>query len=70
MNARYYPDDDLLVLRMSEQPYEHAEKIGPLIIHYTGKGEPVALEILQAAQFLREAAGALPYQTVAELFRR
>lgn len=70
MNARYYPEDDLLVLRMSEQPYAHAEKIGTWIVHYTKTGEPVMLEILHAARFLREATEALPYPTLAKILRK
>ena len=70
MKARYYPEDDLLVLRMSEKPYQRAEKIGPFIIHYTDDGEPVRLEILHAEQFLRETTGALPYPTAAKLLSR
>lgn len=70
MKAKYYPDDDLLVLRMSEQPYQHAEKIGPFVIHYTNAGEPVMLEILQAARFLKETTEALPYSTVAKLLQQ
>ena len=70
MRARYYPEDDLLVLRMSDQPYEHAEKLGTFIIHYTKAGEPVMLEILQAARFLKEATEALPYATAAKLLHK
>ena len=36
-------------------------------IHDTSEGEPVMLEILHAAQFLKETAEALPYPTVAKL---
>ena len=70
MKAKYYPEDDLLVLRMSDRPYAHAEKIGAFIIHYTSEGEPVTLEILHAAQFLKEATEALPYPTVAKILHR
>ena len=67
MKAKYYPEDDLLVLRVSDKPYQHAERIGTFIIHYTNEGEPVMLEILHAAQFLKETTEALPYPTVAKL---
>ena len=69
MKTRYYPEDDLLVLRLSEQAYDHAEKVGTFIIHYTPKGEPSLLEILHASRFLKEAAEALPYPMVAKLLQ-
>ena len=64
MKAKYYPEDDLLVLRLSERAYDYAEKIGTFIIHYTKDKEPVSLEILKASEFLRETTEALPYPTL------
>lgn len=64
MKARYYPEDDLLVLRFSEKIYDYAEKIGSFIIHYTKDKEPIMLEILKASQFIRETTEALPYPTL------
>lgn len=61
MKAKYYPEDDFLVVEFSEKPYDYAEKIGMFIIHYTKKKEPVMLEILDASKFLKEAAEILPY---------
>jgi hypothetical protein len=68
MKARYYSEDDLLVLKLSETPYEYAEKIGMFVIHYTKKKEPVYLEILNASQFLKEATGLLPHSTLEKIF--
>ncbi len=64
MKARYYPEDDLMVLKLLEKPYDYAEKIGTFIIHYTKNKEPVMLEILNASQFIRETTEALPYPTL------
>jgi uncharacterized protein YuzE len=64
MKVRYYPEDDLMVLKLSERPYDYAEKVGSFIIHYTKDKEPVILEILKASQFLRETTEALPYSTL------
>jgi hypothetical protein len=61
MKAKYYPEDDLMVLRISDKPYDFAEKIGIFIIHYTKEKEPVMLEILKASQFLKETTESLPY---------
>jgi hypothetical protein len=69
MKARYYPEDDLLVLKVSERPYDYAEKIGLFVIHYTKKNEPVMLEILHASQFLKETTEALPHRVVAKILK-
>jgi len=70
MKARYYREDDLLVLQVADKPYHQAEKIGSFIIHFTSDGEPVMVEILQATRFLKEAAAALPYPAVAKVLGR
>ncbi len=67
MKAKYYPEDDLLVLQLAEQPYEYAEKVGTFMIHYSKTKEPVLIEILHAAEFLRSATSALPHRTVEKL---
>ena len=64
MKAKYYSEDDLLVLKLSDKPYDYADKIGTFIIHYTKSKEPVLLEILNASKFLKETAEALPYSTL------
>ena len=48
MKAKYYPEDDLLVLRFSDRPYNHAEKIGMFVVHYAKDNEAVLMEILNA----------------------
>ncbi len=68
MKAKYYPEDDMLVLKYSEKPYTHAEKIGMFVIHYTKNNEPVMLEILNASQFLRETTEILPYTMKNRMF--
>lgn len=70
MKAKYYPEDDLLVLRVSDKPYQRAEKIGSFILHYADDGEPVMVEILHGAQFLKETTEALPYSTVAKILQK
>jgi hypothetical protein len=64
MKAKYYPEDDLLVLRFSDRPYNHAEKIGMFVVHYAKDNEAVLMEILNASEFIKEAAEALPYPTL------
>ena len=69
MEAKYYPEDDFLVLKFSDVSYDYAEKIGTFIIHYTKEKEPVMLEILKASQFLKETTQALPYSAVNKNFQ-
>lgn len=60
MNAKYYQEDDLLVIRLSKKPFKAAEKIGSFIVHYDAKKEPVLVEILNASRILKETSKALP----------
>jgi len=70
MKVKYYPEDDFMSLKMSDAPYDYAEKIGSFIVHYSSDKEPVMLEILNASQFLRETIDALPYPMVDNIFHR
>ena len=60
MSAKYYKEDDLLVVKLSNKPFEVAEKVGSFIVHYDKKREPVTVEILNASKFLKETSRALP----------
>ncbi|MEK7534288.1 MAG: DUF2283 domain-containing protein [Patescibacteria group bacterium] len=60
MSVKYYQDDDLLVIKLSNKPFKAAEKIGSFIVHYDEKREPVSVEILNASKLLRETSKALP----------
>ncbi|VVB86518.1 Uncharacterised protein [uncultured archaeon] len=39
---------------ISDEPIDYAEEIGNIIVHFTKKGRPVILEILDASEFLAE----------------
>lgn len=60
MSPKYYKDDDLLVLKLSKEPFVAAEKMGSFIVHYDKKRIPVMVEILNASKFLKETSRALP----------
>ena len=60
MNAKYYKDDDLLVVKLSNMPFMAAEKIGSFLVHYDKSRKPVMIEILNASKFLKETSRALP----------
>ena len=68
MSARYYKEDDLLVIKLSKKPYKVAEKVGSFIVHYTKDREPVLLEILNASKLLKETSKALPKSVIKEIF--
>lgn len=60
MRAKYYKDADLLSFRISNTPYQYAKQEGDVIVHYNNKKEPVLIEIVNAAKFLKETAKNLP----------
>ncbi len=60
MKVKYYEDADLLSLRVSKKQYYTASQSGDVIVHYTKDGEPVLIEILNAAEFLKKADKSLP----------
>lgn len=68
MKAKYYKEDDLLVLRLSSKQYEVAEKLGSFIVHYDIKKNPVLIEVLNASRFLKETSRALPKAIRQSLF--
>lgn len=60
MSAKYYKEDDLLIIKISNNPFKAAEKMGSFIVHYDKKRNPVRVEILNASKFLEETSRALP----------
>lgn len=69
MSAKYYKEDDLLVIKLSKKPYKVAEKIGSFIVHYTKDKEPALLEILNASKLLKETSRALPKSVKQAIFQ-
>jgi hypothetical protein len=51
----YDPQVDVLLVELSKRPIDHAEEMGPVIIHFTKRDKPVALEILDASRFVTQA---------------
>lgn len=49
---KYSQDVDILLLRLSKAPVEHAEETDGIITHYSADGKPVILEIQGAREFL------------------
>lgn len=49
---RYSRDADALLVELSDDPIDHAEEAGPLILHYGKDGAIVLVEILDARDFV------------------
>ena len=48
----YDPEADVLGVEVSKQPIDYAREMGNIIVHFTEKGSPVYLEILEAKKFI------------------
>lgn len=62
MKVKYYRKDDILVMQLSDDLYDHAEMEGDFIVHFTKDKRPVRIEVLQASKFLKEESKALPLE--------
>ena len=60
MNLRmtYDPQVDVLLVEVSKRAIDHAQEMGPMIVHFTKDDAPVALEILDASRFVSQATAA------------
>ena len=54
MKVRYSRSEDVLIIELSDERVDYAEEMGPVIVHFTGDGRPVMLEILDASEFVTE----------------
>ncbi|MBU0998794.1 DUF2283 domain-containing protein [Patescibacteria group bacterium] len=48
----YDMEADVLRVEISKKPIDYAREMGNIIVHFTQKGLPVYLEILEAKKFL------------------
>lgn len=60
MKVKYSKDVDILMIELSQEPISYAEKKSKVIVHFNKNREPVALEILDAKNLLRQTYHALP----------
>jgi uncharacterized protein YuzE len=58
MRVKYDRETDILMVETAEGTIAHAEEMGNIIVHLTEEGKPVLLEILDASEFLTQAAKA------------
>lgn len=68
MKVKYYQNDDVLVLKMSNKPIDYAEENDQIIVHFDIKKKPVRIEVLDAHRFLKAQARALPKVVKQEYF--
>jgi len=54
MKIRYDKEEDIMTLDVSSENIDHAEEVGPIIVHFSKQGRPVLLEILDASEFIAE----------------
>jgi RNA polymerase sigma factor (sigma-70 family) len=52
MKAKYSPDVDILMVWLSEEPFDYAEEVDGVITHFSAAGKPVLVEIQGAKDFL------------------
>ncbi|MFQ5880441.1 MAG: DUF2283 domain-containing protein [Dehalococcoidia bacterium] len=56
MRVKYDREVDILTVEASTEPIAYAEELGSFIVHFSEGGKPVLLEILDASDFLTQAA--------------
>lgn len=53
----YEPEADVLTVEVSRTaPIDFAKEIGNIVVHFTKQGVPVLMEVLNASQFVSQAA--------------
>ncbi|MGH7966906.1 MAG: DUF2283 domain-containing protein [Candidatus Binatia bacterium] len=64
MKATYNRTDDVIMLEISSAPIDHAEEVGPFIVHFSPDNKLVLVEILDASEFLGRVAQAEEGKTI------
>lgn len=59
MKVKYSPDVDILMVWLSGEPFDYAEEVDGVIIHFSAAGKPVLLEIQGAKDFLLRSIASL-----------
>lgn len=60
MKYSYDKEGDLLAIELANQPFDYAQEMGDLIVHFSKNDKPVYVEILNASTFLANAVKQLP----------
>jgi len=56
MKLRYDKEEDILMVKVSDEPIDYAEKVNSVIIHFTKDKKPALFEIMDASEFLADIA--------------
>jgi len=59
----YDPESDVLLWEITDQPIDFAKEIGNIVMHFTKKGIPVLVEILEAGNFLKKTKDLIKKET-------
>ncbi|MBU2635341.1 DUF2283 domain-containing protein [Patescibacteria group bacterium] len=62
----YDSESDVLRVEISKQPIDYAKEMGNIVVHFTKKGLPVYLEVLQAKRFLTKTKKVLEKARIPE----
>ena len=68
MKLKYYKDDDILVMNLSQSTIDYAEESNGVVVHFDEKDRPVRVEVLDARRFLKEESRVLPEEMKEEYF--
>ena len=60
MKFKYNSKDDVLTIELNKKKIDYAEQSGSVIVHFSPDREAVLFEILNAANFLKQAITQLP----------
>jgi hypothetical protein len=52
MEVKYSQGVDILLVRLSDEPFDYAEETNGVIAHFSSEGKPVLLEVQGAREFL------------------
>ena len=69
MKVKYYKEDDILVVKLSNDSYDHAEMENNFVVHFTKDERPVRIEILNASSFFEKQGNALPKEIKKQFFQ-
>ncbi len=62
----YDLEADVLRVEISKQPIDYAKEMGNIVVHFTKKGLPVYLEVLEAKRFLTKTKKVLEKARIPE----
>ena len=70
MKLKYYPEDDIFVMKFSDHPVDDSFEVENAILEVDKNNRPVTLEILHASKFFHTAARELPREVKQKFFIR